>query len=219
LSHSYTTRYRVKSNRASSPGCGIGEGGSPNNGPGELIQGMGEGLNAPLLAEMPWEVDQDVSGRYRGNLSPLSASWGNFLEELGSEVGGWDWFATMTFRDPDNPQYPNWTKPGWSYAQRALRHWADQLSSDRLGKSQPVWVAMMEYQHWRGVPHWHALVARTGDERRMDWVDWWYEHYGIARVLEYDHNLGARYYLAKYLTKEVADLQASPNFLVRHNRI
>jgi hypothetical protein len=53
----------------------------------------------------------------------------------------------------------------------------------------------------------------------MDWVDWWYDHYGIARVLEYDHELGARYYLAKYLTKEVADLQVSPNFLTRYKRI
>lgn len=41
----------------------------------------------------------------------------------------------------------------------------------------------------------------------MDWVDWWYENYGIARILPYKQELGARYYLGKYLTKEVADIQ------------
>ena len=62
----------------------------------------------------------------------------------------------------------------------------------------------------RGVPHWHMLVANVASQRRMSWLDWWYERYGIARVLPYHAELGARYYLGKYLTKAQADIRFSP---------
>ena len=75
----------------------------------------------------------------------------------------------------------------------------------------------MELQQ-RGVPHWHGLFANMGDTRRMDWVDWWYEHYGIARILPYDRQLGARYYLGKYLSKQVADIRVSPALAVQLRR-
>jgi hypothetical protein len=53
----------------------------------------------------------------------------------------------------------------------------------------------------------------------MSWVDWWYEHYGIARILPYQAELGARYYLGKYLTKEIADIQFSPALKAKLSRI
>jgi len=52
----------------------------------------------------------------------------------------------------------------------------------------------------------------------MSWVDWWWSHYGIARVLPYDERLGARYYLGKYLTKQLADVVASPQLTVRYRQ-
>ena len=76
----------------------------------------------------------------------------------------------------------------------------------------------MEYQKERGVPHWHLLMGGLGDERRMAWVDWWYEKYGIARIMKHDSKLGARYHMGKYLTKEVADIQYSPQ-LQKHHRM
>ena len=57
------------------------------------------------------------------------------------------------------------------------------------------------------------------DEPRMDWVDWWHERYGIASIMKYDPKLGARYYLGKYLTKEVADVQYSPQLRANHRRV
>lgn len=138
--------------------------------------------------------------------SKISLELGKWLEDKAT----WDWYATLTFRDPQNPRYPNWTKIGWKFAHNALENLNSALI--RLEDSQnPVWVAVMELQQ-RGVPHWHALVANVVGERRMGWVDWWYKHYGIARVLPYDQELGARYYLGKYLTKEVADIRFSPAF-------
>jgi len=90
---------------------------------------------------------------------------------------------------------------------------------ERYGKSQAFWVASMEYQKYRGVPHWHMLMGGLGDERRMgNWVDWWHERYGIARIEPYNAELGARYYLGKYLTKEVADIQYSTQLRGNHRR-
>jgi hypothetical protein len=123
-------------------------------------------------------------------------------------MGDWQWYATLTFRDPENPKYPFWSKVGWKFAQNALNSFNAGLI-DLEHAQNPVWVAVMELQK-RGVPHWHALVANVGQHRRMAWVDWWYAHYGIARILPYQQELGARYYLGKYLTKEVADIRFSP---------
>ena len=50
----------------------------------------------------------------------------------------------------------------------------------------------------------------------MDWVDWWWERFGIARILPYEERLGAKYYLGKYLTKELADVQRSPQLTLTH---
>jgi hypothetical protein len=120
----------------------------------------------------------------------------------------WEWYATLTFRDPADPRFPNWTKVGWKSAHTALQSFNNALVM-QLHYINPAWVACMELQQ-RGVPHWHMLVSNTGDQRRMSWVDWWFEHFGIARILPYQAELGARYYLGKYLTKEIADLQFSP---------
>lgn len=134
----------------------------------------------------------------------VSQELGKWLEDKAN----WDWYATLTFRDPNNPKYPNWSKVGWKFAHNALKSLNNALIRLEDGQN-PVWVAVMEFQE-RGVPHWHALVANVAGEKRMAWVDWWFDRYGIARILPYQQELGARYYLGKYLTKEVADIQFSP---------
>lgn len=123
-------------------------------------------------------------------------------------MADWQWYATLTFRDPQNPKYPEWTRVGWKSACNALQSFNSALITE-LGYENPTWVACMELQK-RGVPHWHALVAGVGDQRRMDWVDWWWNKFGIARILQYEERLGARYYLGKYLFKEAADVRFSP---------
>ena len=145
--------------------------------------------------------------------SELNTAWGDFLEGLGDEVEGWDWFCTMTLRDPDELKRavsPTWTKPGWQYAHSALTNFTKGLGKGKPPDQKPYWVAMMEYQKWRGVPHWHMLIGNCAAIRRMDWVDWGWQNYGLTRILPYDRNLGARFYLGKYLTKQMSDLRFSP---------
>ena len=197
---------------------GIGEGGSPNNTDNQgSYTGSGPPGDSWLLGGPNFKASREedrldvVGGGCGPSLPQIKAAWGDFMDEIGKQIGGWEWFATFTFRDPENPNYPGWTKPGWKYAHRALWDWNDALLSATMGKlCIPYWIACMEYQHWRGVPHWHLLVANTANERRMDWVDWWYAHYGIARILPYQEKLGARYYLGKYLVKELADVVVAP---------
>lgn len=133
-----------------------------------------------------------------------------------SELADWDWYATLTFRDPVDPRFPGWTKIGWAAAHSALRKFNSALVSE-LGFVNPLWVACMELQK-RGVPHWHMLVGAVGDESRMKWVHWWYDHFGIARVLPYQEKLGARYYLGKYLTKNLSDIRFSPGLQALSSR-
>ena len=134
----------------------------------------------------------------------VSQAFGNWLDGMAA----WDWYATLTFRDPQDPRFPGWSQVGWKSAQNALNRFNTALVME-LDYINPAWVACMELQR-RGVPHWHLLVGLVGDQRRMSWVDWWYDHYGIARILPYQAELGARYYLGKYLTKEIADIRFSP---------
>ena len=130
----------------------------------------------------------------------LKQEWGDWL----STLGNWHWFVTLTLKDPPATN-GYWTKPGWAYAKRA---WKNFILRAQPGLGQLQWVRVFELQHWRGVPHIHALVGNVDPSvRRMDMVDWAYERYGITRVLEYNPELGARYYLCKYLTKEMADIE------------
>jgi hypothetical protein len=133
--------------------------------------------------------------------SELKQAWGEWLGELCD----WDWFVTMTLKNPKG--IPTWDKPGFASAKRA---WGEFTKKSRPALGELKWVRMFEIQPWRGVPHVHALVGNTDPSvRRMDLVDWAWERWGIARVLEYDHELGARFYLTKYVTKQIADIEFS----------
>lgn len=173
-------------------------------------------LRVRSVGDAPCDSRNGVGGE-------LKQAWGDFLEEVGCGLAGWDWYCTLTFRDPGEKQRrkaPYWTKPGWAYAHQALRRFSTTLLHDRFDavKEQPYWIALMEMQKWRGVPHWHLLMGNCGDLRRLDWMDWWWQGFGIARILPYRAELGARFYLGKYLTKDIADIQASPQLRECHRR-
>jgi len=133
----------------------------------------------------------------------LMQAWGSWL----SSKWDWDWFVTLTFRDPatDNPY---WTKIGWAYAKNAWRGFVRALGQQA---GEIYWFRATEFQRWRGVPHFHALVGGVGKLRRDEAWSWWFERYGFARILPYDPTKGAGYYLCKYVTKELGDIEFSKN--------
>lgn len=152
----------------------------------------------------------------KANRQELKQAWGGFLTELGDKNGGWDWWATLTFRDRTlEEQRQGWTKVGWGYSGRAWDKFQNEIGG-RMALQGQYWVRGREYQTWRGVPHFHGLVGGVGDLRRLDMMDWWYERYGIARIEAYDRALGAGFYLCKYVTKELGDIQFSPGLTLRN---
>ena len=125
----------------------------------------------------------------------LKECWGNLLSGLAE----WQWFVTMTFKKRVGP---------WSAQRLWSRLWTEiQRVTGRLD-----WVRCCEYQQWRGVPHYHALVTGippllTGECARVLVKEMAHDIAGITRVLEYNPALGASYYLAKYTIKSLGDIQ------------
>lgn len=143
-----------------------------------------------------------------GNRQALEDAWGKFMTDLGDRAGGWDWWATLTFREPPSTS-PTWTKIGWGYSGRAWDTFIEELGA-RKGMFDVKWVRGREYQKWRGVPHFHGLIGGVQDLRRDGAWAWWFKRYGIARIEPYDRSLGAGFYLCKYVIKELGDVQISP---------
>jgi len=77
------------------------------------------------------------------------------------------------------------------------------------------WVRVFELQRDRGVPHIHALVGGLDSLRYGEVGRFMFERYGYTRILEYDPALGATYYLTKYVTKELGDIEFSPSIGLR----
>lgn len=142
----------------------------------------------------------------------LKTVWGNWVDEVGERKGGWDWFATLTFRNrTPEEEALGWTKVGWKYSENACNRFLGHLS-DEKGLGDMWWVRCRETQYWRGVPHWHMFVGGVSELRRMEAVDWWHANdYGYARVMPYQRELGGRFYLCKYLVKELGDIKFSQN--------
>jgi hypothetical protein len=158
-----------------------------------------------------------IIGTEGQNCQDLKQSWGDWLSELGDRVGGWDWWASLTFRDIEGQGA--WTRPGWAYTAKAWRLWITELEQ-RAFEQAPLdslkqprrgleWVRAREEQRGRGIDHFHALLSGVGDLRRDGAWLWWFDRYGIARIEPYNRELGAGYYLCKYVTKELGDLQFS----------
>jgi hypothetical protein len=142
--------------------------------------------------------------------SELVQAWGGFLTDLGDRIdGGWNWWTTLTFRDPP-PDRPGWTKIGVGYANKARDRFINEVGLQK-GLHDVSWVFGREYQPWRGVPHFHGLIAGVEDLRRAQAWQWWFDRYGFARIEPYDRSLGAGFYLCKYVVKELGDIRFSPN--------
>jgi hypothetical protein len=139
----------------------------------------------------------------------LNQAWGGWLTELGDKNGGWDWWVTATFRDPElEAQKRGWTKIGWGYSGRAWDKFMLELGLQK-GLHDLWWVRGREIQKGRGVPHFHGLVGGVAGLRYVEAQNWWWGKFGIAKIEPYDRSLGAGYYLCKYVTKELGEIEFS----------
>ena len=141
--------------------------------------------------------------------SELGEAWGDYL----SSIANWDWWLTLTFRDPvPDPKRPGWNKPGYSYAKKGWREALGRMPAPAIGTIP--WVRAFEVQKWRGAPHIHALVGGLDSKRYAEFGTWWWQEYGYGVVEEYDPNKKASYYLCKYVSKTFGDIEFSNHFPV-----
>jgi hypothetical protein len=148
---------------------------------------------------------------------------GELKEAMGTWLGQlapWDVFSTWTFSRP--------TREGGAmfWARRHLR-WLEKKAE------QPIYGFVgVERGQSGGLVHIHALLGNVGHLKafcgeRLSPGQWgraccmlhsW--PCGLARVLPYDQELGARYYVSKYMSKRLAEWEligfpAVPQFSLR----
>lgn len=151
----------------------------------------------------------------------VKQAYGNWLSRY-----PWSWFATITLRDPlwDAGSSPpqactGWTRMGWGKAWATWTRFTDYLGygifTSRDGATTVGapgscwWFVGLEIQE-RGVPHLHALLGGPAVDAswRLLAFEWAYREAGFSRLLPYDSEKGASWYLAKYVAKELSDWRA-----------
>ena len=71
----------------------------------------------------------------------------------------------------------------------------------------------MEVHKWRGTPHIHGLVSGVNPEVDIKQArDWAYHRYGIARITQYDPNLGAAWYITKFVDSDTFNIEFGGDF-------
>jgi len=117
-------------------------------------------------------------------VNPLRLAWVDLLNRY-----NWDWFATLTFKD----------LPKTYTAHNRVKRWLNIL--EREEKRKIGYYKAMEFTR-QGVPHFHLLMGNLEGVRRDKYWDLWFTWNGRARILPYEPNLGAGYYLTKYIVKD-----------------
>lgn len=141
--------------------------------------------------------------------SLVAESWAGFLKR-------WEWnhYSHFTFRPNTRVVAMNQKRVTFIHpesAKKALNRLVIELNKEIFGErfhKRPlegiIVAAAMERQK-SGNPHFHTLMGNIpADVRRMGIVDRWYRSQGIARVYEYQPNMGAEEYISKlcYLFKD-----------------
>lgn len=168
----------------------------------------------------------EVSGEGNWKLETREA-WGTWLQGLAK----WDWFATFTFSELVSPAAAHyWFSRYLNRAEDALNGWCFESPKRSNGwgyveiqrhlpRTKILAFRGDEYGPRQGRLHMHALIANVEGLRRYcdqklapgKWgkaccfVHAW--PCGYARILPYDPQLGARYYVTKYVVKAFGDWQ------------
>lgn len=158
----------------------------------------------------------------------LAANWQQHYEKLDRPRQAWadliarepwHWFVTLTFK-------PDMAGPrGGIHPERADKAFRLLVSSINRSISGPrwhlnhkkalIWARGQEF-HKDGRIHFHALFSSGIDDlnllsRRLSWMDWWHERFGIARIERPTSQGDVCGYVSKYVAKD-GEVDVSPNF-------
>lgn len=131
----------------------------------------------------------------------------------------WHWFLTLTFKPekcgPQAGMHPE-------AADKAFRLLISSINRSIYGPrwhKKPhggiTWARGQEF-HKSGRIHFHALASAPNCDlnllaRRMDWVDWWWNHFGIARIERPSSQDDVCAYVSKYVVKD-GEVDFSANY-------
>jgi len=125
----------------------------------------------------------------------------------------WTWFVTWTFRDPAPWAIrKGWTRIGQKYAWNAwgaFIFWMQHHLNLKYGAVYDwTYFVVMEAQQ-RGTPHFHALYYFPGLEDDAELLlkarKYLWTRGGYNKILPFRKELGAEFYLANYMSKEMID--------------
>lgn len=109
----------------------------------------------------------------------------------------WEWFCTLTFEQ---------LRVHPERADKCFRVWLAKVNEAAFGKrwrrrgKGVLWARGIEFQR-RGSVHFHALLARVGEVRRLAMMDEWSSLAGWARIRPVEHPDRVAKYVAKYVAK------------------
>lgn len=142
--------------------------------------------------------------RWSWEKSQPTELYGAFLEELSCRYP-FDWFGTFTFSEPVSPA--------------TAHYWFRRYLAWAKGLTEPYAFRADEYGPGGGRLHLHALVGNVAHlapycgeslpPRQWGCSCCWLHRWpcGYARILPYDPTKGARYYVAKYVSKTLGDYE------------
>jgi len=173
--------------------------------------------DAPSHLHGLW-VDVDADAR---PLPDVSSARDRIADAYAGMLGGFNahWFLTLTFR-PKHESASGGIHP--EKADKAFRVLLSKVNRHIYGPrwhKRPdggiAWARGQEF-HKSGRIHFHAIAsAPTADlntlARRMDWVDWWWREFGIARIEKPLSREDVARYVSKYVMKD-GEIDFSPNF-------
>jgi len=184
---------------------------------GSCISSAGNGVRLPTCDQSEGVIQEPIlftpsdgiESRLLGKRGERGER-GEMVESLGKWLCGWDWewWVSLTF---------HYDKVGIIWSCKRWQKWIQRLRK-QIGH-RVEFVRVTEYQ-LRDAIHFHALMLNTDGYMRLRARDLWCNDMknGYARVLPYDPNKGAGYYISKYIVKEFGDIQFSRN-LLKYRRV
>ena len=128
----------------------------------------------------------------------IQAAWIEYIEGLGEQIGGWEWFGNWTFRKDRSPENALKLFARLQHQINLVSYGINYQNKPYLGMSS---VIAIEYQN-RDVIHFHTLDGHTQNFKRLTAMDYWAKFAGFARVYPFRKKGGAEAYVTKYILKD-----------------
>ncbi len=141
-----------------------------------------------MLVDHQKKVERWAARRQQRRILP--AAFGEFLAGLAD----WDWFLTLTFREPASALA----------SVTAIAEWfgcIEQQASHLVG-----WVMAEEFGLFGGRFHCHGLVAGVRELERGFWWAEAFRRFGRSRIEPCDSRRAAAFYSAKYAAKQLGNI-------------